>query len=268
MSNEMVTIDLQVRADGGVPVVNSRVVAKHFGKRHDNVLRDIDVLAHSSDLRDVDIAWFSEKMEKHPTVTDRVDRSFNISKDGFTLLAMGWTGAKALRFKIAYIAAFNEMEAALRSAPTPVANLNDPHTLRAALLGYTERVILLEGENAALGAKVERLAPKADAHDLLAAKIGEAGLMETSRALTGRAMALIEWMKDNKWIYRSNYTGPWLPYADKLVAGYLVVRERAEKHREDRSHPQTMVTPKGRAKLAEILSQGDLLTGNRKRSAA
>jgi len=40
-----------VRADGLVPVVSSRDVAEVFGKRHDNVLRDIAALEISSDLR-------------------------------------------------------------------------------------------------------------------------------------------------------------------------------------------------------------------------
>ena len=41
-------------------------------------------------------------------------RAFDMTRDGFTLLAMGFTGAKALRFKKAYIQAFNAMEAELR----------------------------------------------------------------------------------------------------------------------------------------------------------
>ncbi|MBP2150103.1 phage regulator Rha-like protein [Xanthobacter flavus] len=46
-------------------------------------------------------------------------RSFDMTRDGFTLLAMGFTGAKALKFKLAYIAEFNAMEEALK-APPPV----------------------------------------------------------------------------------------------------------------------------------------------------
>ncbi len=49
------------------------------------------------------------------------------------------------------------MEAQLRDAPPAVLNMNDPHALRAMLLGYTEQVIKLEGENAVLGAKVDSL---------------------------------------------------------------------------------------------------------------
>jgi Rha family phage regulatory protein len=43
-----------------------------------------------------------------------------MTKDGFTFLVMGFTGAEAAKFKLAYITAFNDMEAKLR-APAPVA---------------------------------------------------------------------------------------------------------------------------------------------------
>jgi Rha family phage regulatory protein len=98
-----------------VPVVNSRDVAEKFGKRHDNVLRDIDALIRtSSDLRTSD--WFREvrtDVEGGNSAT-LVVRSFDLTRDGFTLLAMGWTGPKALAFKIQYIAAARRVTTAAR----------------------------------------------------------------------------------------------------------------------------------------------------------
>jgi hypothetical protein len=49
-------------------------------------------------------------------VAFRKDDSYNMTKDGFTFLAMGYTGSLAARFKEAYITRFNEMEAQLRPA--------------------------------------------------------------------------------------------------------------------------------------------------------
>ncbi|MCJ8507948.1 Rha family transcriptional regulator [Rhizobium lemnae] len=103
-----------VTLQNGQPVTTSANVAELFGKRHDHVLRDIDAL-----------------LEAEPTIAPnfgaievavkvgfgyRRSRAFNISRDGFTLLAMGFTGAKALHFKLAYITRFNEMERALHHA--------------------------------------------------------------------------------------------------------------------------------------------------------
>lgn len=49
-----------------------------------------------------------------PRGGSRPVRAFNMTKDGFVLLAMGFTGREALRFKLAYIQRFNEMEEQLR----------------------------------------------------------------------------------------------------------------------------------------------------------
>lgn len=70
----------------GAAYTNSQHVAAYFGKRHDNVLRDIDeIVAHSSDLRNV---YFQQVSEDHPTVAGRKIRSFDLTKDGFTLLGV------------------------------------------------------------------------------------------------------------------------------------------------------------------------------------
>lgn len=266
----LAAINLEIRDGDGAPVVNSRILAKHFGKRHDNVLRDIDALLGSSELRnlaDQDDTPFRPVLVRDDAANKEV-RTFDMTRDGFTLLAMGWTGAKALRFKIAYIAEFNRMGAALRAAPAPAANLNDPHLLRAALLGYTERVIELEGENAMLGAKVEHLAPKAAALDLIAAKSGAENITTTAKGLRMHRGDLFAFLDNKGWIFRSHDGAPWRAYQAKIDAGYLTVREMPDKTRDDRSFMMVMVTPKGRAKLAEMLTQGDMLQSGSKRRAA
>ncbi len=48
---------------------------------------------------------------------------FIMNRDGFTLLAMGFTGKKAMRFKLDYIAAFNAMEKALKEQQKPLSQL-------------------------------------------------------------------------------------------------------------------------------------------------
>ena len=62
--------------------------------------------------------WFREIAVAHPTVPGRAIRSFEMTRDGFTLLAMGFTGDEALEWKIKYLEAFNTMETKLGSSPT------------------------------------------------------------------------------------------------------------------------------------------------------
>ena len=94
----------------GRPATTSLDVSKFFRKRHDAVLRDI---------RNI-IANCPEEFTAHDFVVsnymDNTGRSlamYIIFRDGFTLLAMGYTGPEAMRFKLAYIEAFNRMEAEL-----------------------------------------------------------------------------------------------------------------------------------------------------------
>lgn len=126
----LVRADLGLRMDGPVALVNSRDVTERFGKRHDHVLRDIDALLASNDGQlgaaqdgspdlgsptDQAVSgWFRPVLAWHEAA-QRETRSFDLTRDGFTLLVMGWSGERALRFKVAYIQAFNAMEASLRA---------------------------------------------------------------------------------------------------------------------------------------------------------
>lgn len=87
---------------------SSEDVGKHFGKRHYHLMRDIRDILAKIPPKDGDMSWFRES-----TILDSYGReqpSYDMTKDGFALLVMGWTGEKAMAFKIAYIAEFNRME--------------------------------------------------------------------------------------------------------------------------------------------------------------
>lgn len=88
-----------------VTVVSSIDVAETFGKEHARVLRDIRELACSDEFRLGNFAestYLNSQNKKQPM--------YFITRDGFTLLVMGYTGEKAMKFKEAYIRQFNAME--------------------------------------------------------------------------------------------------------------------------------------------------------------
>lgn len=106
--------EMHVRADGDEAIVNSRDVAEAFEKRHDHVLRDIDLLLGSPNLgSQTGAGWFRERDDYHDEARKEV-RSFDLTRDGLILLVMGWTGPKALQIKVRYIEAFSAMEHALK----------------------------------------------------------------------------------------------------------------------------------------------------------
>lgn len=100
----------------GHAVALSTDVADYFGKRHNNVMRDIDDLCSKLDAER--LLNFEQTIVQRPNPKGGASiksRAFYMTRDGFTLLAMGFTGSKALQFKLAYIDAFNKMEAELSS---------------------------------------------------------------------------------------------------------------------------------------------------------
>lgn len=98
-----------IHVDGGKPTTTSKVIAEAFGKRHDRVLRAIDNLQCSVDFRHRNFGETSNIVSM-PNGGTRTDRSYTITRDGFSFLAMGFTGKKAAEWKERFIAAFNQME--------------------------------------------------------------------------------------------------------------------------------------------------------------
>lgn len=106
-----------VSVHDGKPVTTSLVVAEHFGKEHKHVLRDIDaLLAQVPDSFDKSNFGPSEHEVRVGLGFTRKERYFELTRDAFTLLAMGFTGAQALKFKDAFLDAFNQLERELQAA--------------------------------------------------------------------------------------------------------------------------------------------------------
>ena len=126
----------------GKAVTSSLTIATLFGKRHTHILRNIETLIADAKAIKPEYPYSSSNFMQSKTqfdagnsiepnfglneygrftklnfelseYTDSIGRklpAYNITRDGFTLLAMGFTGQKALQFKLAYIEAFNKME--------------------------------------------------------------------------------------------------------------------------------------------------------------
>lgn len=105
-----------VSVHDGRPAVTSREVSRYFNKRHDAVLRDIAAITSNcpesfSAHNFVGASYLDEQAKNRPM--------YIIHRDGFMLLVMGYTGKKALALKLAYIEAFNRMEAELAKRNRP-----------------------------------------------------------------------------------------------------------------------------------------------------
>ncbi|EAI1307283.1 Rha family transcriptional regulator [Campylobacter coli] len=120
-------------------------VAKVFDKEHKNILRDIENILN--DLREIGdlqcklnfelsfkvrkIQGFKGRERKYPY--------YNLTRDGFSLLAMGFTGKEALQWKILFIDAFNEMERIIKNQYTP--KLENYNKYKIPNTPYKENII-------------------------------------------------------------------------------------------------------------------------------
>jgi Rha family phage regulatory protein len=232
--------------DGEV-FANSRDVAAYFGKQHGHILRDIDTLLKNEPS--LGLSKFGQTPYVEPS-TGQSYRTYNMDRDGFMLLAMGFTGEKALRFKLTYIEQFNAMEAELRRIANsgPTIDLNDPGALRGLLLTYSEKAMELEKQ-------VRELLPAQAALQRFAEADGSLCITDAAKALQMRPSDLFNWLRQNGWIYKRVGTSHDLGYSSKTTTGLLehkvttVLRaDGSEKVTE-----QVRVTAKGLTKLAQLI---------------
>lgn len=90
--------------------VDSLFVADFFEKQHKHVLRDIAKITQPTSGLSEEFIKSNFKEDKYKDVTGRKLPCYQMTRDGFTMLVMGYTGTKAMRFKELYIKRFNEME--------------------------------------------------------------------------------------------------------------------------------------------------------------
>ena len=124
----------EIRIVNGMPRVSSRAVAERFKKRHDDVLKAIrNLISQKSDLG---LRNFAETPYVDPQ-NGQTYKSYELDRKGFTLLAMGFTGADALEWKLQYIDAFDAMEGELRRGGVDLAA--EIAALRADVRGLIEQ---------------------------------------------------------------------------------------------------------------------------------
>ena len=90
--------------------ISSLDVAKMFDKMHKNVIRDIEKLTEPKSGLSRDFGKLNFELSSYKSEQNKKLPCYNLTRDGFTILVMGYTGEKALKFKEMYIKRFNDME--------------------------------------------------------------------------------------------------------------------------------------------------------------
>ncbi|KQP33843.1 hypothetical protein ASF49_08220 [Methylobacterium sp. Leaf104] len=258
----------------GEPMADSREISLRFGKRHDHVLRSIDALvASGEDLGYARFAPASYDLDVLPKNGEegrshvRTHRCYRMNEAAFSLVVMGFTGGKALRWKVAYATAFRAMETELRArqAPAPALDLNDPAALRGLLLGYSEQLLAARAEVAqtrqALVVTEQRAAvaetviaetrPAVEFYHQFAEAGGLYNLQNAGRALGAPPNGFVAWLRK---AYLFNQGGSLVPKAPFIKMGLFEVRVVIV---NDVARSQSLVTPWGLTYLAKAWAKAE-----------
>lgn len=152
--------DIILSVKNNEAVVSSRQIAESFGKEHRNVMQSIKNLSAENSA----VTQMFYKSE-YTAGTGKKYPMYLMNRDGFSLLAMGFTGKEAVQWKLKYIAAFNAMEKQL----TQPKQLSKTEILSQALLIANEELEESKKQITALTAKNAELIPKAEFADAISA---------------------------------------------------------------------------------------------------
>lgn len=257
----MSEIDLVFKGENNQALTYSWLVAKKFGKEHIHVLESIRKLMRTAKNSAVismfcESAYYNEQNKEQPM--------FVMNRDGFTLLAMGFTGEKALKFKIEYITAFNKMEEVIKNSIYQV-----PQTFSDALLLAAKQQKLIEEQqkeisrNATeikdLSDAVATMKPKADYCDLILAN--HTTICTTSIAQNyGMSANAFNILLRNLGI-QHKIAGQWILKAKYLPYGYVQSESVVIEHNDDRKETKqhSKWTQKGHLFLYEKLKEHGVL---------
>ncbi|POH13397.1 antirepressor [Fructilactobacillus sanfranciscensis] len=212
-------------------VTSSLKVAETFGKRHKNVIQSIEnMTAENSALQNM------FKLGTYLSKQNKTLPMYYMNRDGFTLLAMGFNGKKAMEFKVKYIEAFNSMENQIRK----YGGFQIPNNMSEAL------------QLAANQAKqMEIMKPKAVFADAVAASNTSILVSELAKILKQNGIdmggtRLFKWLRTNGYLISRKGTDWNMPTQKSMNLGLFEVKERTIDHGDHTTISKTTkVTGKG-----------------------
>lgn len=185
-------VDL-VKIENNQVVTSSRQVAETFGKEHRNVMQTIENLtAENSAVKQL----FKESIYNNSR--GREYKMYYMNRDGFSLLVMGFTGKKALEWKLKYIEAFNTMEEELKKSTPSLPNFGNPAEAARSWADQYEKRQLAEQQ-------VKELAPKAEFHDAVVDSNGSISIGDFAKMLRKNGIEigrtrLFQWLREHKYL--------------------------------------------------------------------
>lgn len=244
---------LVIQSTTGKDVTTSLIVAKVFGKNHRDVLRDIERLSCSNDFR---VRNFAHTPYIHPQ-NGQEYHYYEISKDGFSFLVMGYTGEKAGQFKEMFISEFNKREVMLRSDDYILARSQE--ILQKRLLAAEQQLQIAQGTIEAQQEELKAIAPLADYTREVLQSTSTFTATQIAKDLGMSAVTLnsklrrlgIQFYQSGQWFLTAKYQGR--GYTDMRIAKYVDSRTD-----EVKTSQSLVWTERGRLFINSLNKEGKL----------
>ena len=224
--------EIVLSTKSGEPVASSRQVAENFGKEHKDTLESIRQILAAENSATKSMFYettFENRGKQYPM--------YLMNRDGFTLLAMGFTGKAALEWKLKYIAAFNEMEKKLTEQP----QLTRSQLLATALIAAHEE---LEEKDK----QIETMKPKALFADAVSASsqsilVGEMAKLLSQNGIQMGQNRLFQWMRENGYLIKDKQRTDYnMPTQKSMELRLFEIKETSIAHSD--GHTSINKTPK------------------------
>ena len=214
---------INITTTGGKLTVSSMMVAEHFEKDHKNVLRTIRQIVSELPANFSDLGQLNFEPSSYINDQNKEQPAMNMTRDGFVLLVMGFTGKRAMEWKLKYIEAFNAMEKAqkdklyLKTAlqipresdltvllPTGeygisswklAMEIDQPHKALMTKIQYLDVPTLFKAENFIPMGHVENHGPRIDGYGITLAGLGMMGHIFRSQAARAAQLKGYEQLK-------------------------------------------------------------------------
>ena len=261
--------EIVYRGESNQPLTNSKLVAEVFEKEHKNVMQSIRKLMEGTAQNSAVHQMFSEST--YLNEQNKEQPMFIMNQDGFTLLAMGFNGKKAMEFKLKYIEAFNAMKRQIEQSKPSV-----PQTYLEALKSLVkaeeekqqlafenkkqqEQIITISKTNMELGNKITEMLPKVSYYDKILQSNATMTVTQIAQDYGMSAMKLNKELEAMK--IQHKVRGQWILYGKFITGGYVHSRA-VDIIRSDGRHDvkyNTEWTTKGRIFLYESLKAKGIL---------
>lgn len=260
--------EIVYRGESNQPLTNSKLVAEVFGKEHKHVREAIKKLLTTVENSTVhqmfsESTYLNEQNKEQPI--------FIMNQDGFTLLAMGFNGKKAMEFKLKYIEAFNAMKRQIEKS-NPSVPQNYLEALKSLVKAEEEKqqldlenkkqqeqILTISKTNMELGNKITEMLPKVSYYDKILQSNATMTVTQIAQDYGMSAMRLNKELESMR--IQHKVRGQWILFAQFLEGGYVHSRA-VDIIRKDGQHDvkyNTEWTTKGRIFLYESLKAKGIL---------